>query len=772
MHHRAAKRRIFFSYPYSGADRDWLRSFARSRRCSGFVLITLFAALSAAGAGAAEIVREGAPQGAVWHRGDQKEAAADLVEFVEKMSGAKLEAKLAAEGERPPAGSPAIVLGALALEMGLPKPPATPSLDGYRLQTRGNHLLMAGEAPLSTRFAVTNFLERLGCRWFMANRLGEVIPEARTISLAGWDAAEAPDFRYRNVWGFVPNARSRLGGMDLPNRHDWEHVPAAKYFKDHPEYYALRGGQRRPGGWLCTSHPDLPRLFAHAYLAKAKKGVRADTISPPDGRGFCECAKCQALDVPGYIEPSSGTVSMSDRYVRFFDAVGRLVAREAPGFILSFYCYSDYTLPPKTVERVSDNLCAWVTTIRFCRIHGVDNPRCESRRRYKAVVEAWASLMHTACYDYNYNLAEVTVPISKISYIKQNIPFLKKTGCWGINLESMSAWNLYGPHTYLASRLMWNAEADADAILDDYYAKLFGKAAPHVHAYWERIDKAVREADVHVGSFYGIHAIWTPELVAACSADLDAAAKAAETDAQRERVALFRSGLHSARLFLALRQAINRSDFAQAKEVFDKWLAHMDNASEKQFNTMRGYKRGYAEWFLRPVVESGLARTTGGCKLLAQLPDEWDFRYDPQDAGEAAAWFKPQVLPDGWRRVKTYSASLNEQGVPEQLTWMWYRTRFKAPDPLPPGPLHLWFGEIDGNPTRVWLNGKLLGELTGARKPGELEVTGKLLAGRDNLVAIRTGHHSISELFLGGILRPVVLYAGTPPLPPPKAGKK
>ena len=722
-------------------------------------------------AGAAEIVRDGKPLGAVWHRGDAKGAADDVVEFVGRMSGAKLEVKTAAEGERPPAGEPAIVLGALALEMGLRPPPKTLSLDGYCLQTKGNHLLLAGESAMSTRFAVTHFLESHGCRWFMANKWGEVIPERKTIPLDGFDVSEKPDFAYRNVWGFVPHARSRLGGVNLPNRHDWEHVPPDKYFKEHPEYFALRGGERRPGRWLCTSHPDVARLFARAYVAKARKGIKADTISPPDGRGFCECEKCKALDVPGYLEPSSGTLSMSDRYVRFFDAVGRLVRKQAPGFILSFYCYSDYTLPPKTVAKVSDNLCAWVTTIRFCRIHGVGNPRCESRRRYKAVVQAWAKLMQTACYDYNYNLAEVTVPISKITYLRENIPFLKKTGCRGINLECMSAWNLYGPHTYLASRLMWKADADADAILDDYYAKLCGKAAPHVKAYWERIDKAVREADVHVGCFHGVHAIWTTELARQCEADLAAAARVAETGLERERVALFRSGLESAKYYLAVREAINRCDFAAAKATFGRWLAHMDAAFEKQYNTMRGYKRGYAEWFLRPLIDSGLARTTGERRLVLQLPDQWDFRYDPQDAGQKEGYFKPAAPSDGWRKVKTYSATLNEQRIPEQLTWMWYRVRIQAPAELPAGPLHLWFGEVDGSPTKVYLNGELVGQFTGSRKPSEVEVTGKLRAGKENLVVVRTGHLSISELMLGGIVRPVMLYAGPKPEPPARSAR-
>jgi hypothetical protein len=740
------------------------------RRSTILAVVMTLAFCTASPSRAAEIVRNGQALGAVWHSGDQPDAAKDLAEFIEKMSGATLEVKTTKTGERPAAGQPAIVLGKLARELGLGAPPATVSLDGYRLKSQGNHLLLAGESPLSTRYAVTHFLEHLGCRWFMPNPLGEIVPQRKTIPLDGLDVSEKPDFLYRNVWAFVPNARSRQYGMDLPNRHDWEHVPAAKYFADHPEYFAERGGQRRPSHWVCTSNPDVARLFADAYIAKARQGVKADTISPPDGRGFCECSRCRALDVPGYVEPSSGTLSMSDRYVRFFDAVGRRVAGAAPDFLLSFYCYSDYTLPPKTFDKTSGNLCAWVTTIRFCRLHGVDNPNCESRQRYRKVVEGWSKLMRTACYDYNYNLAEVTVPISKITYMRQNIPFLKKSGCLGINLESMAAWNLYGPHTYLASRLMWHADADADVIMDDYYTKLFAGAARHVKSYWQRIDKAVCMADVHAGGFFAVHAIWTPELVKACEADLDAAHRAAENEPVRQRVALFRSGLESAKHFLDLRSAMNGCDFAAAQATFERWMKHMDDAFDKKFNTMSGYKRGYAGGLQRTIA-GGLARTAGPCKLVLQLPDEWDFRYDPENVGESQGYFRPEVPAEGWQKVRTYSATLNEQKVPEQLTWMWYRVKIKVPAVLPSGPLHMWFAEVDGSPAKVFLDGRPVGEFTGSRVPSDVDITGKLLPGRDSVIAVKTGHHGISELMLGGILRPVMIYAGTRPGLPAKAGR-
>ena len=153
----------------------------------------------------------------------------------------------------------------------------------------------------------------------------------------------------------------------------------------------------------------------------------------------------------------------------------------------------------------------------------------------------------------------------------------------------------------------------------------------------------------------------------------------------------------------------------------------------------------------------------GDRNLVAQLPDEWDFRYDPQDAGEKEGFSKEAAAPDGWRKVRTYSATLNEQKIPEQLTWMWYRVRLEAPAQLPAGPLHLWFGEVDGSPTKVYLNGEPVGEFTGSRKPSEVELTGKLRAGKENLLVVRTGHLGISELMLGGIVRPALLYSGSKP---------
>ncbi len=722
-----------------------------------------------------EIVRDGRAVAAIHCADDGREAAGEIARWVERMSGAKLEIR----STRPTPDAPAVVVGCMASELGLAAPPKTASGDGYRILTRGRWILLAGETAESSFFAACHLLETLGCRWFFDNPLGEVVPESRTISVGNLDVAERPDFISRNIWG--PNwhsrhwqRRNRLGGLSMPTGHDWHHVPAAKYGKEHPEYYAMRGGRRRPGDWLCTSNPEVRRLFAEALASQLKgKGAAAVSISPPDGTGYCECDRCAAEDVAGYLEPSSGRVAVSDRYQRFYNAVGREVLKAAPDAILNFYAYADYSLPPREVRDAPPNLCAWIAPIRFCRMHSLMNPICESRRRCREVVDGWAAAVSRIGWrEYNYVLAELTLPFSKISVWRDDFPYLKKKACLGVNIESLALWHIYGINTYLAARLAWKADADVDSIMDDFYAKFCGRAAPHVKAYWERIDKACRETDAHSGSFYYAHLIWTPQFLKACQADLEAAARAADGDLVRRRVEMFRMGLENARFFIALREATNRCDFEEAKKIYDEWMSHMDAIQAGGIHPVAEYRRGYAPRFLGPTVEEGFARVTGGRKLVARLPDEWMFRYDPKDEGEAAGWFRPGAPADGWRKVRTCSATLVEQGVPEELTWMWYRASFAAPADLPPGPLHLWFGEIDGRDVKVYLNGEPVGTFKAGRKPQDVEVTGKVAAGRANLVALKIDHGRISELMLGGILKPVMLYAGARPEPPVEQRRK
>ena len=139
--------------------------------------------------------------------------------------------------------------------------------------------------------------------------------------------------------------------------------------------------------------------------------------------------------------------------------------------------------------------------------------------------------------------------------------------------------------------------------------------------------------------------------------------------------------------------------------------------------------------------------------MLQILPDRWRLAYDEPDQGLQKGYQRPDFDDSGWKEVATYSDPLDAQSLPDRQTVMWYRTRFELPKKGPK--LALFFIEVDGDAS-VYVNGKAVGGSEKKRRPFEVDITDAAVAGT-NVVAVRVDHTSITELFLGGIIRPVVL---------------
>lgn len=725
-------------------------------------------------AGAMDVVRAGQPAAVLVVKADEtakpaptpgrkpragpdgdRRAAEVLVEWVRKMTGAELPIATAATD-----GKPTIYLGAAAIDAGLKLDAIeSPSREGLRIQCDGRRALLAGQCDTATLKAVCRLLEHWGCRYYLDHPLGEVYPKTNDLALEKLDLTEKPGFLYRSIWGSQWSASTLwktwngAGGVPLSMGHSWGRYVPKDLFEMHPEYFQFRGGQRRPSDWYCTSNPGLRRVFAEGVLAAIESGTPHPSISPPDGRGYCECEACRAQDDPRSIEPSSGHVCVTNRYVDFYQEVARTVAARHPDSLLNFYCYADYTQAPTGGVRLAPNLCAWIAPIRYCRYHAIGDAGCPSRRQLAGLIDGWAAAASKIAYrTYNYNLAECCVPFSMVSVWKHDIPYLKQKGCIGINLETLSNWQIYGPHTYLSIRLAYDPSADADVIMDEYFTGFYGPAARPMKDYWTGIDRAFAQMNCHAGSFFAVHRVYTPEFLAECRGRIDRAAAAAKGDpAVLARVQMAGEGLRNAEQYAALRGAMNRGDFAAAKRTYDDLVAR----SEANQKTGLGnhYTVSYVKRFLGPCVEAGAAATAPPNKLLAVLPDRWRMACDEKDEGLVAGHARGDLDDSGWREVATYSDTLDAQGLPDRQTVLWYRARFQAP--AAGRRLSLVFLEVDGD-ARVFVGGREVGASERKRTPFEVDVGGAVRAG-ENVVAVRVDHAQITELFLGGILRPVLL---------------
>jgi hypothetical protein len=702
-------------------------------------------------------------------------AAQLLAEWLKKITDATVPIVNSA-----PAEGAAIFVGKAAVKAGLKLDDIdSPSKEGVRIVAGNGRVLIGGQSEPATAKAACRFLEELGCRYFMDSPLGEVFPRAADLSVKPLTITEKPGLLYRNPKG--PSWRggywkewNGAGGEPFNHSHSWGAYIPKGLFAEHPEYFAQGpDGNRRNGDWLCTSNPGAREVFAQGVVAAIRRGVKNPSISPPDGRGYCQCAKCKAQDDPKLVEPSSGSVSVSTRYADFFDDVAKRVAKSCPDSVLSFYVYADYTQPPKRTAKLAENLCAVIAPIRYCRLHAIGNPECPSRKQQLEMTDGWAKIAHRlGYYNYMYNLADATLPMFKYTPCKEEFPYLAKKGLSFMTIEVLSNWYLYGPQIYLSLRMAYDPALDPAKLMADYYEKFYGPAASPMRAYWETIDSATAKLHNHSGGFYGLAAAYTPEVRRACEMALARALAACEEPKGPfgQRVEMHAAGFRNVLDYQAICTLMAKGDFAGAKKTYDELTKRIGElVAKKQANPE--YGTSYLKRFLLKTIEGGVVATSEPNKLIAVLPDWWKFRTD--DSPEGDKRFEAADLDDSkWKPAATQSETLSGQGLPEN-TVLWYRTTFTAPANA--GKLALVFTEVDGG-VSVYVNGKELpaepilavppkkGAKGGKAPPTGVPrrapfraMLGDAAKPGENVVAVRCDNRKISELFLGGILRPVML---------------
>ncbi|HKA07505.1 MAG TPA: DUF4838 domain-containing protein [Gemmataceae bacterium] len=696
-----------------------------------------------------------------------------LVDWIQKITDAELPVS------DKPTNGPAIYIGKAAERAGLKLDDIdSPTKEGVGIVVEEKRILIGGQCEAATVKAVCRFLEHLGCRYFMDGPLGEVFPRTTDLSVKPITITEKPGLLERNPKGPTWNAAiwkawNGAGGENFAHAHSWGRYIPKGTFAEHPEYFAMGAdGQRKDGDWLCTSNPAVREMFARQVISAIKGGNKNPSISPPDGRGYCQCEKCKAQDDPKSIEPSSGSVSMSNRYADFFDDIGRRVAKECPASVLCFYVYADYTQPPTTDKKLSSNLCAVIAPIRYCRLHALGDPDCPSRKQQVDMVDGWAKVAsRLGYYNYMYNLADGTLPMFKFTPCQKEIPYLADRGLSLMTIEVLSNWYIYGPQIYLSLRMAYDPKLDPVAFMDDYYTKFYGPAAEPMKAYWTGIDQATAKLHNHAGGFHGLAAVYTPEFCRACDSRLSKAAAAAKGDrVYAERVAMHAAGFANVMDYLAICNGMAAGEVDKAKRIYDEMTERIDGLVAKGYAN-REYGTAYLRRFLSRIIEGGVVATKSPNKVVEVLPDQWRLAYDDAEQGEAKKFHTPEFDDSKWRKAATHSATLSGQGLREN-TILWYRTTFRAPEKH--DRLTLLFPEVDGLVT-VYVNGKALeptpvlaappkkkakadAPAVPRRAPFEVDVTNSLREG-DNLIAVRVDNRKISELFLGGILRPVILAA-------------
>lgn len=422
--------------------------------------------------------------------------------------------------------------------------------DGYVMRSSGKRLVLMGNSPRATLYAVYHFLEKyLGCGWCVPG--DDTVPKQATVDLPQFeDAIGAPAMSMRKIVHFADHnadcAVTQAYGADyirkcfLPridwmakNRFNWVHpgtngpyvwerdklreilvpevvkrglhlevgghtfntwLPPDRYGKDHPDYWT--------GGYVCLSHPDVARLMAeniNTWL-DANPEVEVVDLWHNDGSGFCHCPKCTPVSA------GAGDAEAQDAYaktyIRFTNRVAALVGERHPKVWVNFLAYSHVTNCPADAEPLADNvlvgLCLFPRPTQRTMRPLETSPQ-ELDRNLRRQIPAWQKLSkHFYIYEY-YTLSDwheawkMVKFWSIVSMIREDIEYFRRLGVEGLSCDLWDA-DWCPLNMYAFGKLTWNPDLTTEEIITDYCRRYYGRGSDAMIAYWNLLEEGLRES--------------------------------------------------------------------------------------------------------------------------------------------------------------------------------------------------------------------------------------------------------------------------------------
>lgn len=290
----------------------------------------------------------------------------------------------------------------------------------------------------------------------------------------------------------------------LSSRDDWglfvhtfnTLVPQQEYAKTHPEYYSLINGKRQPGTQLCLSNPEVLSVLVTSLKNKIQQNPAATywSVSQDDNDRYCQCDGCSALNEKYGRVPSGSIIYFVNQ-----------VAREFPDKIISTLAYWYTRKAPKNIE-IEPNV-----NIMLCNIESARQaPVFVTDPAFSNDLRNWGALSKDILiWDYNIQFTNYVSPFPNLFTLKPNIKFYTENQVNALFMQANNepAAEMALLRSYLICKLMWNPDADDQAIIDEFLNGYFGAAAPFINQYIRSMQKSLVESGM-VLSIFGdpIHA--------------------------------------------------------------------------------------------------------------------------------------------------------------------------------------------------------------------------------------------------------------------------
>lgn len=418
----------------------------------------------------------------------------------------------------------------------------------YAIKSVRNGLVLSGGGNRGTLYAVYDFLEKLGCRWYYPYEADEVVPRLTVDEVlkasAKLDIVERPDFAIRikrlesyditgpgtplgdNImaqmpifidWAFKNRFNSYQYGLDHSDTC-YKHWPSyQKVFDDmekrdmiigagghayflflpdedfnkNKDWWPERNGVRTRAGQFCTNNQEAVDFYINNIVEFLKENpqLKFFTAWPADTGGWCHCELC------------GDDSTIAERYMRLGNQTIERVQKELPDVVFTHFAYGSHLDPPTEEMPLPGTvlaICTWGRDFSqtFPEMIATDRNVFWESTIFKHAYESWRKIAD----DYNcqlilhekymrhLGLGFLPLPLDMI---QGDVQYFKEERLDGFELPM--GW--MGKRTkalnyYTTAKLVWDTETDVDALVADYFEKFYGPAGSIMHQAYTNVKLA------------------------------------------------------------------------------------------------------------------------------------------------------------------------------------------------------------------------------------------------------------------------------------------
>lgn len=367
--------------------------------------------------------------------------------------------------------------------------------DGFSIKTAGENIYIEGGNKKGCVYAVITLLEKyLGCNYYSPTFKN--IPTRKNIVLPDINLSDEPknDCRIVNISDEVDEEFidwNRLNTIDEYFAkgyyvHTFNRlVPWQEFFKPHPEYFAFMNGKRIIDQ-LCLTNSDVLRLVITKleHDMKEQRDKVYWSVSQNDNFSYCQCNNCNKV-----IEEEK---SPSGPVIRFVNAV----AKHFPDKIISTLAYQ-FSRPAPAIAKPEDNVQIMLCTIELNRRKSIEE-EIGSRSFVKDITDWGRICKRIYLWDYTINFANSVSPFPNLHVLQPNMQFFRSNNVKAhFQQSNISTGQEFSElKLYLISRLLWNPDANADEIINEFLRGYYGKSAKWIKKYMDQLhEEAIKSND-------------------------------------------------------------------------------------------------------------------------------------------------------------------------------------------------------------------------------------------------------------------------------------